>query len=75
MECEEAKFFIKSCTLFLFLQIVLNKGGQKYRVLDTYFINIDYAKVIKFITITEKTQKAPKENDIFKRIKIKRRIL
>ena len=39
-------------TQYLFLQIVPNKWEPKHRTPDdTYYINIDYANVIKFMRL------------------------
>ena len=37
---------------YLFLQIVSDKWEPKYRVPDHYYVNNDYANVIKFMKIT-----------------------
>ena len=57
---------------YLFLQILSNKWEQNHRKPDTYYINIDYANVLKFMKIIsnstqnrQKTQNALKNKTLF----------
>ena len=46
-------FFIKSCLqCFKAMSLCRNKGEQKHRVPDTYYLNKDPTNVTKFVKVT-----------------------